>query len=611
MHLILRFENDAANESCVSMRRAVRTLRERDSFGLRFYPYLDGYRPMTSMRRILSVFAAIAMLLPVSLTLQNPAEAVGLPAMAACDGPDCKAITELHTIGQAIGDYVPVGVLDGMGAYELNKSTVRLFINHELPAADGSVYQVDDGAGGTFDLKGGRVSYIDINKSSRQIVDAGLAYNRVYDANGNIATDASFLPNNFTGFSRFCSANLFEPNEFGGKRGVDDRIFMTNEEDGGTFNPVGGAFWAVDPETHSIWHIPDFGRGSWESATQVDTKSNKQIAFILADDTSPFDADGDSQDEAAPLYLYVGEKNPNSSDFLERNGLRGGSLYVWASDTGERTPLDFNTSGSLKGKWMKLDTSKGAPSEDGSTGYDEYGNPTQRTLWTQAEALGAFGFSRPEDVATNPKDGRQVVLASTGVDTYAVDPSTGDGADTFGTMYVIEIDVKKLAGKLTIAYDGDADPARQLRSPDNLDWADDGFVYVQEDKAETKTLGTGEFLFGAGAANPNEASIVRLDVKNGAIARVAEIDRSVVLDPSTAGAPVDKLAADVGGWESSGIVDVSKLFGAKKGTLFLIDVQAHGITDQDAFNADSRIRDSDLKEGGQLLLLELHGKDGD
>ena len=43
--------------------------------------------------------------------------------------------------------------------------------------------------------------------------------------------------------------------------------------------------------------------------------------------------------------------------------------------------------------------------------------------------------------------------------------------------------------------------------------------------------------------------------------------------------------------------------GPKKGSLFLFNVQAHGIEDQDDFNADSRIVDGDLVEGGQLLFL--------
>ena len=95
--------------------------------------------------------------------------------------------------------------------------------------------------------------------------------------------------------------------------------------------------------------------------------------------------------------------------------------------------------------------------------------------------------------------------------------------------------------------------------------------------------------------------------------------RSVLLDPTTAGVPVDVDAGVLGAWESSGILDVSKLFGEKKGTLFLFDVQAHGIEDQTDINADSRINDGDLAEGGQLLFLEKdfdklkggHDKDDD
>ena len=69
----------------------------------------------------------------------------------------------------------------------------------------------------------------------------------------------------------------------------------------------------------------------------------------------------------------------------------------------------------VSGKWIEIDNSPTGPaSNDGSTGFDEYGYPTQETLWTRAEALGAFQFSRPEDVATNPDNGSEAVLASTG-----------------------------------------------------------------------------------------------------------------------------------------------------------------------------------------------------
>lgn len=511
------------------------------------------------------------------------------------------------------GDYTSPGVLDGLGAYALDENTVRVFANHELQSSRGYDYEVRDGQGGTFALAGARVSYFDINTETLHLEDAGLAYDLIYDGNGEIATDNTFLTEGFTGFSRFCSSVLVEAHQFGDGRGLENTIYFTGEEDGGSFNPVGGAEWALDVATGELWQVPAMGRGAWENVTEVDTGTTDKVAFILADDSSPFDVDGDGEREAAPLFLYVGEKD-STGDFLAQNGLRDGKLYVWVADNGDTLPSQFNGADLpiRSGSWVEVDNAQNLAlaSETGSTGYDEYGYPTQRNLWTQAEALGAFGFSRPEDVAFNPNKGSEVVLASTGVDTYDVDPVSGNGADTFGTMYTIDTDFsdfENLTATVKIIYDGDADPTRALRSPDNLDWADDGFIYVQEDQAEFDTLSGDEVLFNEGAVNTNEAGVVKLDPITGSVERLYNIDRSVVLDPSIANptAAVDVDAGFVGAWESSGILDVSTLFGREAGTLFLLDVQAHGIEDQDNFNPGSRITDNDLVEGGQLLFASV------
>ena len=62
-----------------------------------------------------------------------------------------------------------------------------------------------------------------------------------------------------------------------------------------------------------------------------------------------------------------------------------------------------------------------------------------------------------------------------------------------------------------------------------------------------------------------------------------------------------------GEWETSGIVDVSSLFGEEAGSVFLFDVQAHGLADQDDVNLEqgdqSALTDDNLAEGGQLVLL--------
>jgi len=545
----------------------------------------------------------------------------GNPPMLETTKPGYTAKPVL-TIGESIAtyssllnptwgnSYTPPGVLDGIGAYEKDRETIRVIVNHELGFNRGYPYNVSNGAGSTFSLTGSRLSYLDIDKNTYQIKSGGLAYNTIYDANGVVAANAGFLANNLPGFSRFCSAALFEAKQFG-TSGLENRIYFAPEEDGGDFNPVAGAFWALDTATGKFWHVPALGRGGWENLTEVDTATTDKVALILADDTDAFNADGIAGDEAAPLYLYVGTKNPGG-DFLAKNGLRGGKLYVWVSDTGETLPSEFAT-GTLAGEFVEISnaTNIGQASETGANGFDEFGFPTQKTLFTRAKAAGAFGFSRPEDVSTNPRNGAEIVLASTGVDTYDILPS-GDGADSFGTLYTVEIDFAGLSGALpttipadvTVLYNGNTDSTRALRSPDNLDWADDGQIYVQEDKAETKTLGTGEFLFGPTAVNKNEAQIVKVNPANGAVTQIAVIDRDILLDPTTAGTAVDKGAATPGNPESSGILDVSSLFDTLPGTLFLLDVQQHGINTQETVNPDSRIRNADLVEGGQLIFLK-------
>ena len=545
------------------------------------------------------------------------------------DGLEGFTARALFTIGETLegtsgalnattaGNYTPVGILDGIGAIDLNETTVRIFVNHELNSDEGNSYELSDGNGGTFSLQGARISYFDIDKETRAIVDGGVAYNQIVAADGEVASDASFLPAETpTGIDRFCSGSVSEGDEFGNGHGIVDTIYFAGEEVGGRGSDFGGSQFALDVDTGTLYQLPYFGRGAWENLTQVDTGDDSRVAFVLSDDTSPTDIDGDGVLEAAPLYLYIGEKSSDpNADFLERNGLTDGKLFVFVpNDPAINSPLEFNSSGSLAGTWVQVDNEPQPElaSSDGSTGFDNFGFPTQSNLFVQAEAAGAFQFSRPEDIATNPNNPSQIVFASTGVDTFDVDPETGNGADTFGTLYTVDLDFSSEvpSATLNILYDGDADPTRALRSPDNLDFADDGFIYVQEDRAEIDSL-TGEPLFGEGAANPNEAGIVRVDPNTGEVVRIANIDRNAVFDGSVA-APttaIDNDAGIVGSFETSGIIDVSTLFGEAPGTLFLLDEQAHGIDNQDNFSSSSRINDDDLVEGGQLILLAAPGVD--
>jgi 2',3'-cyclic-nucleotide 2'-phosphodiesterase / 3'-nucleotidase / 5'-nucleotidase len=417
-------------------------------------------------------------------------------------------------------------------------------------------------------LTGARVSYFDVDRKTRDLCGAGMAYDTIYDRYGLVVTDAAQVNESghpTRGLARLCSAQLVERGDYGFR----DTIFFTGEENGNSTE------WALDVANGDLWACPDLGRGSWENVTPVDTGCKDTIALLLGDDTAP-----------APLYLYVGTKGKKNAGFLARNGLTGGTLHVWVADNGDTTPVQFNTEGSFRsGRFVAIPVKDA--SHAGDPGYDAQGYLDRDTLKAAADAVGAFTFSRPEDLATNPHDGRQVVFASTGRD------SLFGGADSWGTIYVVELGFGRrcrcagaIDADITIVHDADGllVPDSGIRSPDNLVWSDNGYVYVQEDRS------IGAF----GSVTGRDASIWQLDPWSGAVSGVAEMDRSVVAP----GDATDSGAGDIGNWESSGVIDVTRLFKTDKGeTLLLAVVQAHGIRD------GSIGGNANLAEGGQILLL--------
>ncbi|HET7717984.1 MAG TPA: alkaline phosphatase PhoX [Bauldia sp.] len=483
-------------------------------------------------------------------------------------------VVPLFTVGETLrattgalnpssaGDYTAAGVLDGIGAFRLDASTVRVLVNHELSSA--APYAIADGSGGAVSLAGARISYFDLDIATMAIVDAGLAIRSIHARSGALVSGEGQLETP-AGLQRLCSSVLVEPSAYGPGRGLADRIYLTGEE---VSSPHGGSVWALDTASGDLWAVPAMGRGKWENAAPLDTGDSSHVAFLLTDDSS-----------GAALYLYVGEKHAGG-DFLDRNGLRDGQLFVWKSDSGDLSPSDF-PSGTRAGTFVPLAVRD--PGRAGDPGYDEQGYLDAATLTAAADGLGAFSFRRPEDVDANPANPSQAVFATTGI------PSSSDNAGTIYTVTLDFTDPSNPAADIRIAYNANFDPARQIRNPDNLDWSGDGFVYVQEGPASPG-------LFGEGAVNPHEASILRLNAANGAVVRVAEIDRAAV-GPfgATDGSP-----GAAGAWESSGIVDVSLLFGRPAGTLFLADVQAHTVV-------DGPIAALDLSGGGQLVLIAAPG----
>ncbi|WP_293069765.1 hypothetical protein [Okeania sp. SIO2B3] len=216
----------------------------------------------------------------------------------------------LFTVGETIGDYTPPGILDGLGAYELDDDTIRVLANHELRSNVGYAYTLDSGA----ELTGARVSYFDIDKNTLDVVDAGLAYDTIINRDGEVVDEVSDLE--FEGLNRFCSSIYVEGNQFESGSGIVDNIYFTGEE------TYGGTEFALDIENNTLHAIPWLGRAAWENVTQLDTGNSEEVGILVGDDR-----------EAAPLLLYVGEKDTSAdASFLQRNGLADGKLYVWVPD---------------------------------------------------------------------------------------------------------------------------------------------------------------------------------------------------------------------------------------------------------------------------------------
>jgi hypothetical protein len=515
--------------------------------------------------------SGLAVLLLATVAATAVASSYTTPEASQVTGLDGWTPKPLFTVGEVVDGYRPPGILDGLGAQKLNKNVVRIYANHELGRTAGYVYSLANG----LQLRGARISFFDVDRTTRDLCDAGLAYDRVYDRYGLPVTAATQINEGASlvdGFARFCSSTFYDK----GAYGFADDIYITGEENDN------GSQWALDVKNRTIWACPALGRGAWENVSAIDAGCKDRIALLLGDD-----------EEAAPLYLWVGIKK-KTGNFIERNGLSEGQLYVWAANDGSLDPEDWNTVGSSRaGKFLPIDARD--PAKAGLPGHDAQGYKNDVTLRTEADLMGAFSFSRPEDIHTNPRCDTEAVFASTG--RGALYPS-----DDWGTLYLIDVDFERckcrknsdlpadVPGTLEILYNARTLPVPDegIRNPDNLVWAEDGYIYVNEDRSTQLNV--------FGGVSGREASVWRIDPDDASTVRIGEINRAAVVPAG--GGVTDPAPLDIGNWETSGVIDVTKLFPRAKGErLLLLDVQAHNLTNGVIGGS------ANLVQGGQLLLF--------
>ena len=471
--------------------------------------------------------AALTAALPGATAVKPYVQAVGGEYTVR---PLLSVDDKVPLLGGAEGEqYRMVGIPDGLGAHRNGDGTSTLFMNHELDSTRLSEPIVDGPKN-----RGAFVSQWILDPNGDPIAGR-RAYDSVFERDAFVGP-APDLTNATPALARFCSGFLAGP-----ANGFDRWIYLTNEEEGdagSTFDGMGGVSVAVfDDELHTL---PDLGHFAKENTVVQRRRGGRTVVFSTEDGPRTLDSQ---------LYMYVGKKDRSArASVLERNGLVGGTLYVFRSLEPARNSERTFVTGSVRGDWVAIPNA---------------GTLTDAELEAASDAADAMTFVRPEDGAFNPNDRNEFFFTTTGSSS-----GSAEGVNELGRLYSLRLHPGNplKPATLTIVYNADRVVARGgdiAISPDNID-ASNGYLMINEDP----TAEGGDAI----AAKGRDGSIWRFRLGKGSrrstgvlaasATRVAELN-----PPGRDGIPVGP-----GVWESSGVIDASALFGADS---WLSDVQAH------------------------------------
>jgi hypothetical protein len=325
--------------------------------------------------------------LALGATAAFMASAVALAQTSIVTGPSSSAdpyvrpvgskVTDIHsilTVGDTVGDYFAVGIMDGMGAYMAGNGTMDLFIDHELTATAGGVrraHQPKGFAGGAFISKWNITTTPGANF---------LRVNSGADAMLSVATSSNGTGGSLYNFARFCSGDVPEVralfNAQTGK-GSQNRFFVCGEESG-----TPGRMIATDLNTGVVYQMPAFdpSSGSWENGLARPVESDQTVMIGLSDGG------------ANRVFIYVGTKQ-DSGNPAEKAGLMNGVSYG----------IQVQVNGT------------NVTNESRDFGFNSSGTPLYSATFTLAPGGTAAGtsFLRPEDGAWDPANPNDFYFVTT------------------------------------------------------------------------------------------------------------------------------------------------------------------------------------------------------
>lgn len=325
-----------------------------------------------------------------------------------------------------------------------------------------------------------------------------------------------------------CSAHLEVRHQWGNGKGVEDDLFITNEEwiiYPESSLPIGLPVHVLNLATGELWATAAFTLGGHEKVVEVNSGHQGYVAFVPSGYNGAFgisrgavlDArnslysrtDGNPYvwpQDIVPTKLYIGKKNTDkegnadSIDFLARNGFEHGALYGFAVDctvTASRDAWHKTASAgdTVRGAFYKLrwQAQRGVVrgfEHDGSWEFQDAprGAPAGWCFWNSngKDRRGA----KTEHVSPDPRGGQRVLQGSTagyfGIYDFSSLPSLlgssfPDSIPATYTVYQPESDVRNLIelGGAGIRADGNNQKMMRDSSRDKSTFEDvDGMEWI-------------------------------------------------------------------------------------------------------------------------------------
>ncbi len=296
-------------------------------------------------------------------------------------------------------------------------------------------------------------------------------------------------------------------------------------------------------EAGTAFELAHTGLFSWENAVSSPFAQRKTINIGTDDGLN------------GQVYVYIGEKQ-TTGNVVEKAGLVGGDLYgIRVANLAGNANNESNTvvpDGSFS--LVKL----GKDENGDGTADGDVSAMTGAQLDAQSEALGVTSFLRPEDVSWDPTNPNVFYFVTT------------NGFNSPSRLYravLTDITQPELGGTITAVLTG---PEGGHQMFDNMTVNTEGKVILQEDPGNQNYL----------------ARVWQYDPVTDVLSELATHDPAL-FTPGLAGF----LTRDE---ESSGVIDVTAMFGDATTKAYLVTDQVH-----------ASAGDPELVEKGQLALMKV------